>query len=109
MRDSAMSTMKTTFVKGIAFLMFLLLPTRVYGSGSGLPMPQDMLGDTFEWLGVWIAAGGGLLFVISLIGFGFAQFTDNSNGKSTAVAGMIGSGIVIAAGLSTQIFLSLGQ
>jgi len=84
----------------------LMLPTRVY---AALPTPGDMLGETFDWLGAWIAAGGGLIFVISLIGFGIAQFTDNSNGKSTAVTGMIGAGIIIAAGVSVQFFLNLGQ
>ena len=101
-----MNTMKMIFTKGLAFLMLLLLPKWVYAS---LPMPQDMLGETFDWLGAWIAAGGGLIFVISLIAFGIGYFTDNSNTKSNAIMGMIGAGIIIAAGVSVQVFMSLGQ
>lgn len=76
---------------------------------ADLTMPNEILGGVFDWLGSWIAVGGGMVFFASLIGFGIAHFTESSQGKSGAITGMIGGGIVIAAGMSAQFFLTLGQ
>lgn len=94
----------------ISAIICSLMTVTVYAEGETTAIPGSTTAEA-KWVGFvdfiapWITRIGGGTFLVGLIMFGLAWRNNDSESKGNAVNTMIGGGIILAVGASTEFFL----